>query len=423
MGVLNEANTVGVELERVLPKVKALFDRDDKFFSSIEKRPVEVISSRDMRIPLELRPGLNFGHWDPNGGDMGRGDGSVYDKAVISSVHFRGVCEQTTQSQWSTDNSRKAVLNTFRDQLAKGLREFKRNLDSACMTSGSGVLATSSAVTAAGGTGGGDLWTLNVAGEGFNARLLRFNLTVAIYDTTLATKRGEAKVNFYDGPNKIVHTLPAVAGVVAGDKLLISGLSGASPTSLFGVPYHHSNSSSGTWLGFSRSTTPEIRANRVNAAGSLALPFPRRAINAMGDRVGEDVMEGQSVVAWMHRCQKQAYEEIGQLISQIHKAPKEEGLDLYFNDNMQMAGAPVKTSYSWDKTRIDFINAEYWGRAELHGLDFYKDQEGKRVFPVMGASGGLAAAWLFYFVTSWNLFHTCPAAGSYIDGLTIPTGY
>ena len=66
-----EAQVVGAELERVLPKVPTLFDRDDVFYSQLDKKPVEVISSRDMRIPLELRPGGKTGYYDPDGGDMG----------------------------------------------------------------------------------------------------------------------------------------------------------------------------------------------------------------------------------------------------------------------------------------------------------------------------------------------------------------
>ena len=65
-----ESQVVGAELERVLPKVPTLFDRDDVFYSSIEKRPVEVVSSRDMRVPLEMRPGGKFGYFDPDGGDL-----------------------------------------------------------------------------------------------------------------------------------------------------------------------------------------------------------------------------------------------------------------------------------------------------------------------------------------------------------------
>ena len=79
MPVLTEAQVLGVELERVSPKVPTLFDRDDVFYSSIEKRNVETISSRDMRVPLELRPGGKFGHYDPDGGDLGRGTGPVFD--------------------------------------------------------------------------------------------------------------------------------------------------------------------------------------------------------------------------------------------------------------------------------------------------------------------------------------------------------
>ncbi len=85
---VDEAMVVAAEIEHVDDKVPLLFERDDVFYSSIEKRNVETISSRDMRIPLEIKPGSAFGYWDPNGGDMGRGAGSTFDKAVIGANHF-----------------------------------------------------------------------------------------------------------------------------------------------------------------------------------------------------------------------------------------------------------------------------------------------------------------------------------------------
>ncbi len=418
MPVVTEAQVLGTELERVSPKVPTLFDRDDVFYSSIEKRNVEVISSRDMRIPLEMRPGGKFGHYDPDGGDLGRGTGPVFDKAVISSVHFKMGVEWTKKAEWSTDEARKAVLNTFRHLLAKSMSEFRRHVDSACMTAGNGVLANPNAVVIAGGTAGGDLWTIP-ATDGYGIRLLRYGQPVGIYDTTLATKRGEAEINYYDIENRQVSTTPSFAGALATDKLVVSGLT-AAPVGLFGVPYHHSNSTAGAWLGFTRLTTPEIIANAVNAAGALALPFARLALNKIGNRVG--INNIPKVTAWMHPCQKQAYEELGQLASMIQKQPKAEALDFYFGDNMQMAGAPVKTSFSWDKTRIDFINQEVWGRAELKPAGFY-EVDGQKIFPIRGASGGIAAAMIFYIVASFNLFVNNPAACSYIYGLTIPAGY
>jgi hypothetical protein len=124
----------------------------------------------------------------------------------------------------------------------------------------------------------------------------------------------------------------------------------------------------------------------------------------------------------MHPCQKQAYEELGQLISIIQKGPKEEALDLYFGDNMQMAGAPVKTSNSWNKTRIDFIDLSTWGRAELHPAGFY-DVEGRRLFESRDGDGGLLASQTFYLVVSHNMYNSTPTAGAYISGLSIPSGY
>jgi len=89
---------------------------------------------------------------------------------------------------------------------------------------------------------------------------------------------------------------------------------------------------------------------------------------------------------------------------------------------MQLAGAPVKTSYSWDKTRIDFVVADVWGRAEMHPADFYT-VDGRRIFEIRGSSGGVATSQIFYITASFNLFVSNPAVCSYISGLTVPTGY
>ncbi len=421
-----ESQVIGTELEHVDPKVPTLFERDDVFYSTVEKRPVEKISNRDMRIPLELRPGGRFGHFDPDGGDMGRGDGPTFDKAVTGTVHLKHAMEWTAKTDWATDSNRKAVLNAVRHNLAKSMAEFRRNVDSLAMTGGDGVLGTISAVSTSGGK---DTLTLNTASEGFNARLLRFGNYYSVYNAALTTRRshsggsslnGEGQIDLYDEPNKQVRINGTTGGTIATDKVVVSGLTATPPVSLNGVSYHHSSASTGTWLGLDRSTNPEIRANRTNAAGALALPFPRLALNKLGARVGMD--NNIKVTAWMHPCQKQAYEELGQLVSIIQKQPKEESLNLYFGDNMQMAGAPIKCSFSWDKTRIDFVNQSVWGRAEMNPPGFYT-VDGRKIFEVRGSSGGIATSNVFYIVASFNLFVNNPAACSYIDGLTIPSGY
>lgn len=252
---------------------------------------------------------------------------------------------------------------------------------------------------------------------------MRFGQTVQVFDSALAINRGNGTITGYDVENKIVTVTPQIAGVTGTDKIVTSGI--ASPSSLpalFGVPYHHSNASTGTWLGFSRATTPEIRANRVNAGSSaLTLPLPRLAINKIGNRVG--INNSFHPRAWTHPAQQQAYEEIGQLVSIIQKSTKEEGLNMYFGgNNMQLAGAAITPSYNWNPTRIDFVVDEVWGRAEILPIGFYKT-DGRSIFEIRGASGGVATAEIFYMVVGMQTYVSNPAACSYIDNLAVPTGY
>jgi hypothetical protein len=380
-----ESQVAALELEKVLPKIRVLFERDDKFFANIKKRDVEKISNRQMRVPLELRPGGSFQN-----------------------------IEYTKLTQWATDSETKSITNGVRRLTATALDELRRQLDSQMMQAGNGVIGTVTGDTPAGGSN-----VITLTTDGFGARLMRYGQTVQIFDATLATLRGSGVITQWDVENKTISITPQIAGVIATDLIVTNGIS--SPTSLYGVPYHHSNASTGTWLGFSRSATPEIRSNRVNAgSAALSLPLPRLAINKIGNRVGID--NSFKPNAWTHPCQKQAYEEIGQLVSIINKTAKEESLNMYFGDGMQLAGAPIKDSFSWDKTRIDFIVDEVWGRAEILPIGFYTT-DGRKIFEIRGPSGGVMTAEIFYMVCGMQTFVNNPAATAYIDVLAVPTGY
>lgn len=412
-------NTVqALELERVIPKIRVLFERDDKFFANIKKRDVEKISNRQMRVPLEIRPGGSFQYFNADGGDLGRGGGPTWDKAVLTCVFMSENIEYTKLAEWATNDDRKAITNAVRRLTATALDELRRQLDAQMMQSGTGVIGTVSTYTV-GTPAGSD--TLTFATDGFGANLMRFGQTIQVFDATLATLRGSAVITFYDKENKQIQITPSIPAGIATDLVVTNGISAPSSLpGLYGIPYHHSNASTGTWLGFSRSTTPEIRASRVNGnSAALTLPLPRLAINKIGNRVGIDNNFNPS--AWMHPAQKAAYEEIGQLVSIIHKQPKEEALDMYF-ESMQMAGAPVKCSFQWDKTRIDFVVDDVWGRAEILPIGFYTT-DGRRIFEIRGASGGVATADIFYMVVGMQTFVSNPAACAYIDSLAVPSGY
>ena len=413
-----ESNVTALELERVIPKIRVLFERDDKFYANIKKRDVEVISNRQMRVPLELRPGGSFAYFNPDGGDLGRGGGPTWDKAVLSAVFVSEAIEYTKLTQWSTDNDRKAITNAVKKLTASALDELRRQLDSQLMQAGNGVVGE---IDSAATSGGVDTYVLTAD---FGARLVRFGQTVQVFDTTLNTLRGSGQITQWDVENSTIDVTPAIAGAAATDFIVVQGIT--SPNSLpaiYGVPYHHSNASTGTWLGFSRATNPEIRSNRVNGNNSaLSLPLPRLAINKIGNRVGID--NSFKPQAWLHPCQKQAYEDIGQaviMIQQPNKNKSEGDLNMYF-DRMQFAGAPDRPSFNWNKRRIDFVSDQVWGRGEILPLGFYTT-DGRRIFEIRSSSGGVTTADIFYMVCGMQFFVNNPAATAYIDDLQIPEGY
>jgi hypothetical protein len=417
MGQTTASDVLNTEIEKVRPKVPTLYDYDDGFYSTISKKPVEKISGRDMRIPLSLNPGGYFGYADFDGADLGVGGGLSWDKAVINANSFKYALQWTFQSELETDDTRKAVVNAFRELMKKAMPEFRRQSDNQCLTAGNGVVGVITTVA------GGGVTSITCTTDGFGVRLVRKGQRVNIYDTTLATQRtvsGPVEITYLDIETKTIKLASSVAGIVAGDKIVPEGLNGANPVGLFGVYYHNSNASTGSWLGMDRATYPQVRANAVDAGGgSLALPYGRLAINKIGDRLGID--RKTKLTAWMHPCQVQAYESLGQLTTVVNKQAKEEDLDLYF-DVKRIAGAPIRQHYSWDKTRMDFITNDTWGRAELKAPGFFT-QGGRKVFEMRGPSGGVATSQVFYLVAAWNLFTDNPAGQTAITNLEVPSGY
>lgn len=413
-----EQNVDALELEKVLPKIRTLFEWDDKFYANIKKRDVEVISQRLMRVPLELRPGGSFQYFNPDGGDLGRGGGPQWDKAVLNSVFVSENIEYTKLVQWSTNNDRKAITNAVKRLTATAIDELRRQLDSQLMQAGDGVVGTIDSVSTSGGV---DTYVLEAD---FGARLVRYGQTIQVFSSDLATLRGSGQITLWDVENSMIEVTPAIAGTIPTDVLVVDGITApASLPAMYGVPYHHSNSAVGTWLGFSRATTPEIRSNRVNANNSaLSLPLPRLAINKIGNRVGID--NNFKPNAWLHPCQKQAYEDIGQaviMIQQPNQNRSEGDLNMYF-DRMQFAGASDRPSFSWNKTRIDFVSDQVWGRGEILPIGFYTT-DGRRIFEIRSSTGGVATSDIFYMVCGMQYFVNNPAATAYIDQLQIPEGY
>lgn len=415
-------DVLATEIERVDgDRLATAYDIDDTFYSEVEKVPGKKVSARSMRVPLKIRPGGKFGYYDPNNGDLGTGDATKYEKGLLTVAHLKIAIQWTYEVEISTDNPQKAVIDAIRDNMADGMDEFRRHSEAQLQQAGTGVLATVTTVQASGG-----IDTVTATTDGFGVKLLRHGQRVSIYNaarTTNRTPAGPVELTFVDYANSTIK-FPSVTGIIATDVILPEGLTGATPVALFGIPYHSSNATSGAWLGLDRATNPEIVGTRVDGGGAaLALPLGRLAINKLGDRVGIKNAKKLKPKIWTHPAQTAAYEALGTLVTMINKGSnKNEGLDLYFGNNLSMAGVPIEESYLWNKKRMDFILMGLYGRAVMKEPAWYTSG-GRKIFEMRGPSGGVATSNISYVTADWNLYHKNPGANVYIDNLAIPSGY
>src|SRR5208283_3171765 len=335
-------------------------------------------------------------------------------------IFFRFAIEITKLVEYATTGRERAIENAAKREVANGMKQFRSFLDKLIQTAGNGVLGTISAVN-------GTTFTMTVP---YGAALVYPGQTIQIYDTTLTTNRNIAasvttNVVTADPITTQQITVDNVpTGTVATDVIVHDGLSGAQPVSLYGIKYHQNNATTGTWLNLNRTTYPiQLATPRVNAGNAALTPANvRLAINKVRKSLGINHLS--KLIAYMAVEQEHAWENLGITVSSIIKegGGNANDLDLLFTGRKTMSGIPIKSSVNADQTRVDFLDLAHWGRAVLKDIDFY-EVNGNTVFPIYGASGGLAASYIFYFDTSFQLFSDSPRSGAYIDTLARPSGY
>src|SRR5882762_6040100 len=412
MAAQNNAQTIALQLEKVRDKVPLLYERDDVLLSMIQQRgDVEKVSSRNMRLPLQLVPGGKAGSYSADGGDLGRGTGSTYDVAQVSPIFFRFAVEITKLVEYASNAREKAIENAVKREIANGMKQFRAFLDKVIQTAGNGVLGTISAIN-------GSTFTMAIPA---GAALVYVGQTIQIYDSTLTTNRNVAA--------SVVSSVTGADPISATQTITVvnvhDGLTGAQPVSLFGIKYHQNNATTGTWLNLNRASYPQqLQTPRVNAANAALVPgHVRLAINKVRKALG--INQLGKLIAYTSVEQEHAWENLGITISQVIKeggSNRSNDLDLLFSGKKTMSGIPIKSSVNADQTRVDFLDLSHWGRAVMKDIDYF-EVGGQTVFPIYGASGGIAASFIFYFDTGFQVWNESPRSGSFIDSLARPSGY
>jgi hypothetical protein len=272
MAQMQNSQSVALQLEKVRDKLPLLYERDDILLTMIQQRgDVERVSSRNMRLPLQIRPGGKAGLANVDGGDLGRGSGTVYDVAQVTPVFFRHAVEITKLVEYASNAPEKAIENAAKREVKNAMAQFRAFLDKVMQTNGNGVLGTINSIAS----------TTFTMAKPPGSVLVYYNQTIQVYDPTLTTNRGSCNVTAVDPFGSTITVDAVPAGTTANDVIVHDGLTGAQPVSLFGLLYHQSNATTGTWLNLNRATYPvELATPRVNGNNSTLTPGAvRLAIN------------------------------------------------------------------------------------------------------------------------------------------------
>jgi len=443
MAALNEAAVEAVELETVREEVSDLMLTEDTFYARIKKagRVLPMSTSTgggagssfdptgrpSLRIPMRIQAGSTHQQFSADGGDMGRGTGSVYAAQFLTPISFSEACEITAQAMWSTENGKKSRVQVKASEFTHTLEQFKSNLDADLQGDGSGTLAT--VTTANSGTGGAGASFSNIVVS--NANQFFDNQIVQVFPAVGGVTRGSFQISFVDGVVNTIYSaqaLPSAGGATTtGDLLIVNGASGAAGASIMGIKAYQVNGNAGTLNGLARSNFPgRLSTPTVNLAGAaMTIPIGRLIVSKIALALGNESPALADFIWYMNVDQAAAIEN---LAVQVAITNQQEIRGNASQDMLKKFTPSTFVDYEIVKSvhatpgRIDALCLKYWGIGELKAADLY-DVNGQTVFPTIGASGGINAATVFYFVTSLNVFNSNVRAGAYVQNAQIPTGY
>lgn len=417
MAALNASRVDALLKERYRQACPYLYETTKTFCARLKKREdVEKVGRRTIRAAKKMKPGGQFRTYNPDGGDLGRGSGASYEVTTMTTLPLLLALEKTKSAQWETEQSELAIKNAVQEQLTDGVSEFATHCDRHLMGSGNGVLMT---VSSGGGTA-----TL-VATTPIRSRRVREGNKYTIYDTNLAINRGMVEIDTNDTNTGTITLInspvnPVIANIANTDVLMVDNITGATPTWINGLRYHHNSANTGFWMGLNRANFPRIRTVEVAAGGPLMPTHFRQLMQRMA-RLRDDIFKTGQWSWFLSLEQQAAYEELSlQITTRERKGTQREGVELLDNiDDMRISGLEAVVSANADPSIIDLVRWDNWWRGETVEFGLYTVDE-IDTFPIYGASGGIAAADVMYFTQLAQWGTDDPQQGGYISGLTVP---
>src|SRR5258708_5978288 len=124
--------SIALQLEKVRKNVPTAYEQEHILLDMIDKRgDVIDASTRNIRLPILMRPGGKFSQGTADFDDMGRGSGSTWDVGTLSTLHFRFAFEVSKLAEYATKGNDHAVEDVALRQVADAMKMFMPGADCA----------------------------------------------------------------------------------------------------------------------------------------------------------------------------------------------------------------------------------------------------------------------------------------------------
>jgi hypothetical protein len=444
------------QLETVRTELEKMFEQSDQIAGMVKKSAKPQKISRYLwRLPLKLFQGGHRQKATANAGSIGIGTNMLLNSLTAGYFYSTLTYRITKEMVDTTADSSQAVVNVVSETLANAMIEAQCDDDIIWHTDGTGVLTNASSAIAAGPPA-----TMTFAGatDTIGISRLREGMTVDVWDTGLTTKRVAAtgaplvivsidydakKVTFDQGitsltsTDKIVWRSVDIHGPSTPTSFssawpqtgIAAGLGGDSFR--HGMPYINDYTASNYYLSKQRSAIPQLIPTRVNGGGNpLEWDMGHQMIAKMIQRWDNDAWRNLTGVAAV--VQKFQVWNLGIAISTrfvqgenfagtVDASPTNRG----YTETFDFCGITCYLSKRQDKARIDFVNFNKLGRAQLFDTDYYRNPlDNRYVFEARSTSdGSVLMAVDFAIIQAFDYVSFNPGMNAVIDNLAVGAAY
>jgi len=452
--VLDQLST---HLEVVRHVLQPLYEKSSRIAGLIKSKGETTTISRYLyRIPIEKYPGGAFSKYSADGGGLGKGH-SLSTTHLTAGYFYSNLAFRLTQEQVeTTSGGNQSIIDLMNTELARGIETYQIHDDITLHTDGTGQLTNESSDTTAAANS-----TMTFAGltDTLGVNRLRPGMTVEVWDATGATKRttvsGEVPIIIgINTSSKVVTLNENVSGLVDTDILAFVGMDayGPSPLTSFssswptapssqvaaglggdsfrhGIYYVNDNTASNYYLGVQKSDVPELLPAYVSGnSAALDYSMAHKIFTQLQQRRdGDSINTKSGLMGIMHMKQREQLFNIGVSIvsrdvngSEFGTMPDLLPSNHNYMDTVDFGGIMMYISKRQYEDRVDFVNFDNWGRAQVKDIDYFTRLDGSKFFEGRNSSGGVTAEYSWFLTCAMDWYCVDPGSQGYIDSLAVP---